>query len=156
MTKSVKALARHMIIKVKTFDELSAKEIYEILKARAEVFIVEQNIVYQDMDDADYDSLHVFVEEDGCVTAYMRAFSAGSDTVKIGRVLTLRRKKGLGATVLSKGIEEIKSRYHPKRIILDAQKYATGFYERAGFYAVGDEFLEEGIMHIKMVLDLGK
>ena len=130
--------------------------LYFLIYKPVKNFMDKRRKEYQDMDDADYDSLHVFVEEDGCVTAYMRAFSAGSDTVKIGRVLTLRRKKGLGATVLSKGIEEIKSRYHPKRIILDAQKYATGFYERAGFYAVGDEFLEEGIMHIKMVLDLGK
>ena len=72
----------------KYFDELTTKELYEILKARAEIFVVEQNCVYQDLDDLDYRSLHIFCEEDGEVTAYLRAFFKAPDTVQMGRVLT--------------------------------------------------------------------
>ncbi|MBQ9504449.1 MAG: GNAT family N-acetyltransferase [Lachnospiraceae bacterium] len=138
----------------KYFDELTVKEIYEILKARAAVFIVEQRIVYQDMDDKDYDSLHVFYEEDGKVTAYLRAFMVASDVVKMGRVLTLEHGQGLGGRLLDFGLEEIRRRYSPKVITIDSQCHAIGFYERAGFEVCSGEFLEEGIMHVKMELKL--
>ncbi len=138
----------------KYFDELTAKEIYEILKARAAVFVVEQEIVYQDMDDKDYDSLHVFYEEDGKVTAYLRAFKVAPDVVKMGRVLTLEHGKGLGGRLLNYGLEEIKRKYSPELITIDSQCHAIGFYEKAGFKVCSGEFLEEGIMHVKMELKL--
>ena len=96
----------------KKFDELSAKEIYEILKARAAIFVVEQQIVYQDMDDRDFESLHVFCEENGIVTAYLRAFEVAPDVVKMGRVLTLQHGQGLGKKLLEFGLEEIKKFTH--------------------------------------------
>ena len=139
---------------VKTFDELSAREIYEILKARAAVFVVEQNIVYQDMDDKDYDSLHVFCEEDGNVTAYLRAFKVETDVVRMGRVLTLQHGQGLGSRLLEYSLKEIRSRFAPKRIVIDSQCHAIGFYEKAGFKVCSEEFLEEGIMHVKMELEM--
>ncbi len=138
----------------KTFGELTAREIYEILKARAAVFIVEQRIVYQDMDDKDYDSLHVFYEEDGRVTAYLRSFTVAPDVVQMGRVLTLEHGQGLGGRLLDFGLEEIRRRYSPKVITIDSQCHAIGFYERAGFEVCSGEFLEEGIMHVKMELKL--
>ena len=138
----------------KTFEELTTKEIYEILKARAAVFVVEQNIVYQDMDDKDYDSLHVFCEEDGRVTAYLRAFKVEADVVRVGRVLTLQHGQGLGGKLLNYGLEEIRRKFLPKVITIDSQCHAIGFYEKAGFRVCSEEFLEEGIMHVKMELEV--
>ena len=139
----------------KTFDELTTKEIYEILKARAAVFVVEQNIVYQDMDDKDYDSLHLYYDEGGKVTAYLRAFEAEPGVVRMGRVLTLQHGQGLGGKLLNYALEEIRQRYSPKIIAIDSQCHAIGFYEKAGFKVCSDEFLEEGVMHVKMELKLG-
>lgn len=85
-----------MELKVKTFSGLTTVELYEILKARAEIFVVEQNCVYQDLDDRDQSSLHIFFEEDGRVKAYLRAFALDDRTVQIGRVLTLHHGTGLG------------------------------------------------------------
>ena len=144
-------------IKSKYFNDLSSREVYEILKARAAVFIVEQNIVYQDMDDIDYRSLHVFTEEDGKVTSYLRAYAKdpdNPDVIKMGRVLTIEHGKGLGKILLKAGIDEIKAKFNPKTIYIEAQKYAIGFYEKEGFKVISDEFLEEGIMHVQMILTL--
>lgn len=136
----------------KYFDELSTKELYEILRARAEIFVVEQNCVYQDLDGIDYESLHVFAEEGGKVTAYLRAFYKDEDTVQMGRVLTLRHGEGLGGKLLREGIAQIRARMRPAKICIDAQCYATGFYEREGFRICSEEFLEDGIPHVQMVL----
>ena len=125
---------------------------YEILRARAEIFVVEQNCVYQDLDGIDYESLHVFAEEGGKVTAYLRAFYKDEDTVQMGRVLTLRHGEGLGGKLLREGIAQIRARMHPAKICIDAQCYATGFYEREGFRICSEEFLEDGIPHVRMVL----
>lgn len=136
----------------KYFDELTTRELYEILRARAEIFVVEQNCVYQDLDGIDYESLHVFAEEGGKVTAYLRAFYKDEDTVQMGRVLTLRHGEGLGGKLLREGIAQIRARMHPAKICIDAQCYATGFYEREGFRICSEEFLEDGIPHVRMVL----
>ena len=146
---------RKVSMKSKYFGELSAKELYEILKARAEIFVVEQNCVYQDMDGADYESLHVFFEEDGKIMAYLRAFRKDDDTVRMGRVLTLQHGTGLGGRLLREGIAQIRAKMHPVRICIEAQCYATGFYEREGFQICSEEFLEDGIPHVQMVLQLG-
>ena len=136
----------------KYFEELSTNELYEILRARAEIFVVEQNCVYQDLDGIDYESLHVFAEEGGKVTAYLRAFYKDEDTVQMGRVLTLRHGEGLGGKLLREGIAQIRARMHPAKICIDAQCYATGFYEREGFRICSEEYLEDGIPHVRMVL----
>ena len=138
----------------KYFDELTTKELYEILKARAEIFVVEQNCVYQDLDDLDYRSLHIFCEEDGEVTAYMRAFFKDADTVQMGRVLTRHHGTGLGGHLLKEGISQIRTKMNPAKIYIEAQCYAVGFYEREGFRICSEEFLEDGIPHVQMVLQL--
>ena len=143
-----------MQLKVKFFDELTATEIYEILRARAEIFVVEQNINYQDMDRTDYDSLHVFYEEDGKVLAYLRAYLIKSGVVRIGRVLTIEHGKGLGGKLLSEGIKAIRQAFSPEEIYVESQKYATGFYAREGFAVCSEEFMDEGIPHIGMTLNL--
>ncbi len=135
---------------VKEFSELSATELYEIIKSRAEIFLLEQNIVCQDLDDTDYNSLHCFFFDGKRVTAYLRAFSSAEDTVTIGRVLTLKHGQGLGSELMKKSIEEIQKRFACKKISVHAQKQAAQFYEKLGFSVVSDEFLEEGVIHITM------
>ena len=143
-----------MDIKAKTFCDLTAKELYEILRVRAEIFVVEQNCVYLDPDGKDYDALHVFIEEDGRILAYFRAFQISDDIVQLGRVLTVQRGKGLGGDLLREGIRQIRERFDPGTVYIEAQCYATGFYEKAGFTVSSEEFLEDGIPHVQMLLKL--
>ncbi len=140
----------------KKFDELTTNELYEILKARAEIFIMEQNIHYQDMDNIDYESLHCFFVEDNKVVAYLRAFyqNENKNVVKIGRVLTLKHGKGIGKDLMEQSIKAIKSKMGCKKICMNAQKHAVGFYEKFGFITTSDEFLEEGVVHQVMELNL--
>ena len=140
----------------KFFNELDTKELYELLKARAEIFVVEQTCIYQDLDDLDYDGLHVFYEENGKVLAYLRAFPKSEDgkTVQMGRFLTMEHGIGLGGKLLIDGLEQIKAKMNPEQIYIHAQSYATGFYERAGFQICSEEFLEDDIPHVEMILRL--
>ena len=140
---------------VKYFNELTTTELYEILKSRAEIFVVEQNCIYQDLDDKDYHSLHIFYESEGKVVAYLRAFIKDSVTniVQIGRVLTLTHGTGLGGKLLKESISIIQKEMNPSSIHIEAQCYATGFYEKEGFVVSSDEFLEDGIPHVEMILD---
>lgn len=140
----------------KNFSELSASELYEIVKSRAEVFLLEQKIICQDLDDVDYKSLHCFFTDGRRVAAYLRAFCSGEDkgVVTVGRVLTLEHRKGLGSQLMKKSIEEIKKHFVCKKISVHAQKQAIGFYEKMGFCTVSDEFLEEGVVHVTMELKL--
>ncbi len=135
----------------KKFSELSAEEVYEIIKSRTEVFLLEQNIICQDLDDVDYDSLHCFFKEGRRVIAYLRAY-VGEDTgtVSIGRVLTLEHGRGTGRKLMDISIAEIKRCFGCSRLTLHAQKTAIGFYEKLGFSIVSDEFLEEGVVHVTM------
>lgn len=135
---------------IKSFFELSLTELYEIIKSRTEIFLLEQNIVCQDLDDTDYDSVHCFFFDGKRVAAYLRAFCSDEDVVTIGRVLTLEHGKGLGSQLMKRSIEEIKSRFVFKKIRVHAQKQAVEFYKKMGFYAVSDEYLEEGVVHITM------
>ena len=143
-----------MEMKTKFFSELSTAELYELLKARAQIFVVEQNCIYQDLDDKDYESLHIFFEENGKVTAYLRAFPKDEETVQIGRVLTIEHGTGLGGKLLKEGIGQIRSIMKPRRIYIEAQCYAAGYYEREGFGICSEEFLEDGIPHVQMMLEL--
>ena len=145
-----------MRLKTKFFDELTAREIYEIAKSRSEIFILEQKILCQDLDDADYDSLHCFYEENNRVIAYLRAFYADNakNVVKVGRVLTLEHGNGLGRKLMQDSINVVKEKLPCKKICINAQKYAIGFYEKFGFKVTSDDFLEEGVVHVAMELEL--
>ena len=145
-----------MKLKVKYFNELTTTELYEILKSRNEIFVVEQNCIYQDLDDIDYRSLHIFYESNERIEAYLRAFvkDSSSNIVQMGRVLTLTHGTGLGGQLLQEGISQIKEKLNPSSIYIEAQCYATGFYEREGFVISSDEFLEDGIPHVEMILKL--
>ncbi len=144
-----------MNLHVKTFEQLSSCELYEILKARSAVFVVEQTCPYQDIDGDDYDSLHVYLEENGEILAYLRCYVQDEETARIGRVLTLARGQGYGRPLMDAGITAVKEHYrNAKSIFIEAQCYAIGFYKRFGFTVCGEEFLEDGIPHVPMTLDL--
>ncbi len=136
----------------KFFNELTTTELYEIMRSRTQVFLLEQNIICQDLDGVDYDALHCFLWEDGRVVAYLRAYREGADTVKIGRVLTLTHGVGLGARLMRESLPEIQKRLPARLFALHAQSYAAGFYERCGFTVTSEEFMEEGIPHVEMKL----
>ena len=140
-----------MELKTKLFDELTTRELYEIARARTEIFLMEQRIVCQDLDRVDYDALHCFLEEDGELLAYLRAYDT-EDGVKIGRVLSLTHGVGHGTYLMEHSLTEIEKRLRPKRILLHAQTHAQGFYEKFGFTVTSPEFLEEGVPHVMMEL----
>lgn len=140
----------------KKFSELLTKELYEIIKSRTEIFLLEQRIICQDLDNKDYESLHCFFVEKERVIAYLRAFCSDEENgvITVGRVLTLEHKKGLGSELMKKSIKEIKKHFDCKKIMVHAQKQAVGFYEKMGFLKVSDEFLEEGIPHLTMEMKI--
>ncbi len=140
----------------KNFNELSPPELYEILKARSQIFILEQNMHCQDIDGVDPEARHFFIEENGKILAYLRAFYAddSKSVVRIGRVLSITHGVGLGADIMRKAIEDIKQNMKCRKICLDSQKHAIGFYEKLGFKTVSKEFLEEGVIHVKMQLEI--
>ena len=105
---------------------------------------------YQDIDGLAEKSLHVFYEDDGRIAAYLRAVMKEPGVVQIGRVLTVDRRTGLGGKLLNSGIEEVRERFRPTRICIEAQSYPVGFYAREGFRVTSEEFLEDGIPHVKM------
>ena len=141
-----------MIFEVKHFDQLSNRELYEILKARCAVFSVEQKMNCQDLDDLDYECFHFYLHEQGKVVAYFRAHfvDEGRRYIKIGRCLTTIRGKGWGAEVMNNGLWYLNKVYEPKKIIIHAQTHAIGFYEKFDFKVTSEEFLEEGIPHVVM------
>lgn len=147
-----------MFTAIKTFGELSLSELYEILKVRSAVFVVEQNCPYQDLDDLDQQAYHLFSKEEktGSIQAYLRILPAGlvfQDAIAIGRVLTTRRQDHLGWDILEKAIGWIQKEYPKTPIRLHAQCYASGFYEKAGFQICSDSFDIDGIPHCEMVLE---
>ena len=141
---------------IKTFSELTAEEVYEILENRMAVFVVEQKCPYQDIDGMDDGALHLCIKKDGDLKAYLRIVEKDKEQymVQIGRVLTTERGAGLGAEIMKAGIAAAAERMDAKKIYIEAQVYAMGFYEQLGFKAVSEEFLEDGIPHIQMILEL--
>lgn len=137
----------------KSFGELSGAEVYEILKARCDVFTVEQKICYPDMDDVDYDAIHVYIPDgDGLVQAYLRLYREEEDSpvIHVGRVLTREHLKGLGKILMQEGIRVAEERMHGREIVLHSQEYCIGFYEKLGFRVVSDTFIEADIPHVMM------
>ena len=144
-----------MQVHVKAFGELSPAELYAILRLRVSVFMLEQNCLYPDLDGLDPQALHVWLEEDGELAAYLRVLDRGvrTEDVMIGRVIAVKRGCGLGARVMREGILTARERFGAGRICLEAQVYAQGFYEKLGFRRVSEPFDEDGIPHVKMVLE---
>ena len=141
---------------IKHFCELTAEELYNILRARSAVFVVEQNCAYQDMDEADKVSCHLWLTDESGLLAYIRVVPAGvvHEDVTIGRVISLKRRCGLASRLLQEGVRIAKEQFGARRIHIGAQTYARTLYEKAGFTQCGDPYLEDGIPHIPMCRDL--
>ena len=143
-----------IIWKTKTFDELSTQELYQILKLRSEVFVVEQNCVYQDIDNKDKKALHLFGLLEGEIIAYSRLFKPGDyfEFSSIGRVVVAEkhRDKNFGHELIDQSVFEINNRFKVQNITISAQLYLKKFYESHGFVATSDTYLEDDIPHIEM------
>jgi len=138
---------------IKHYSELTVDELHDILQARVEVFVVEQDCVYQDIDGYDKEAHHVWLEDENKkVLAYCRVLPKGRvRDVSIGRVITTVRGRGYGLTVMQAAIDTARKIYGDAVIRIEAQKYAKGFYEKLGFKQDSGDFLEDGIPHIEMV-----
>ncbi len=143
-----------IIWKIKTFEELNTSELYEILKARIDVFVVEQECPYPDLDDYDRKALHLWAEKDGNVLAYCRLFNKGIkySEASIGRVLTTStgRGKNIGKQLLKYAIDTIENRFLTSEIRISAQDYLLKFYSDFGFEDTGKKYLEDNIPHTEM------
>ncbi len=138
----------------KKFEELSVVELYQILRLRSEIFVVEQNCVYQDLDNKDQKALHLFGEYDGKTIAYSRLFKAGDyfDYSSIGRVVVDKnyRDRKFGHELINQGIAEIRNHFKEENITISAQLYLKKFYETHGFIQTSEMYLEDDIPHIEM------
>lgn len=144
-----------MKTEVKSFEQLSVQELYDILQLRTAIFVVEQDCVYQDMDGKDQVALHVLGKEDGQLVAYTRIFEPGTyyEDASIGRVVTnnIARGKGYGREIMDASIQALEEASGKTSITISAQSYLRKFYRELGFKETGDEYLEDGIPHFKMV-----
>lgn len=140
--------------KIKPFNELSTTELYEVLKLRIEVFVVEQNCIYQDIDGKDSKAIHVLGYYNGDLAAYCRIFDSGYyfDEASIGRVIVSPkyRDKKFGHDLMKAAIETVEANFNKKQITISAQMYLQKFYESHGFVKTSEMYLEDDIPHIQM------
>ena len=143
-----------MQVEIKSFEQLSLDELYEILQLRSAVFVVEQNCLYEDIDGRDKKAYHVLGLAKKELVAYTRMFPAGDpfQNAVIGRVAVKSscRKAGYGKMIMLASLKYIKSVWQVSGIELSAQTYLKRFYQELGFSEVGEEYLEDGIPHVKM------
>ena len=137
----------------KRFHDLSVDELYKIMKLRVDVFVVEQSCTYHELDGLDQEALHVWLEDDEKILAYLRVMDKGveSEFVSIGRVISANRGCGLGSYIMQEGILAAQEVFGADTIYLEAQTYARCFYEKQGFRQASEEFLLDDIPHIKML-----
>ena len=142
-------------ILVKSFDDLSKIELYKILRLRAEVFIVEQDCIYQDIDDKDQKALHVILKKESEIIGYTRIFWPGDyfDEASIGRVVISKKERHncYGTDLMKASVNAIYETIKTKKIKISAQTYLKEFYNNLGFYEKGKEYFEDGIPHIAML-----
>ena len=138
------------------FQELTVDELYELLRVRSEVFVVEQDCVYQDMDGDDQKAIHLWQTVADKVVALARVCPAGThmEEVSIGRVITTERNKGYGKQIMLHAIDAAVEHFDAKRIDIEAQEYDSGFYESVGFRQSSESFMLDGIPHIRMTLTI--
>ena len=140
---------------IKSFSELNTIELYQILQLRAEVFVVEQDCVYQDIDSKDQSALHIIGKKDNKIIAYTRVFKGGDyfKEASIGRVVVSLKERHLnyGQQIMEASIVAIKNNYQTTEIKISAQKYLEKFYNNLGFNTQGEPYLEDGIPHIGML-----
>ena len=141
---------------IKHFNELTPSELYEIIKLRVDVFVVEQNCPYHELDDKDQNAYHIYYKDEDGIAAYLRVLGRGVSFSEpaLGRIVTARRGLGLGKAIVEEGKKFIQQKFSADKIKIEAQTYAKGFYEKSGFRQCSDEFLEDGIPHILMICEL--
>lgn len=145
-----------MELVVKHFNELCTEELFDICRLRVSVFVVEQSCPYQELDDADKQAYHVYLKDDCGIQAYARVLPQGTtfDEASVGRVIAVKRRCGLGSRIVEAAVRVAKEKFDAGAIRIEAQVYARGLYEKAGFVQVSEPFLEDGIPHIAMELKL--
>lgn len=138
----------------KHFKELTTEELHEIYKLRVAVFVVEQNCPYQEVDETDKIAHHIWLKDEKGIQAYMRIFPKETPQKQFafGRVIAVKRRSGLGSKIVMEGIRMVKENFDANSIYLEAQVYARNLYEKIGFTQTSEEFLEDGIPHVKMML----
>lgn len=140
----------------KSFSELTTIELYQILKVRTDIFVVEQNCAYPEIDGHDEASMHLFSLHNGEIAAYARLVPAGGkyEQASIGRVLVVptKRKSGLGRELVAQAIEKIIEEWDVKEIKLQAQSHLQSFYGSFGFQPISDVYDDDGIPHVDMLL----
>lgn len=143
-----------MELVIKHFNELTNDELYDILKARVDVFVVEQNCPYPEIDSKDKNAYHIILRDEQGIAAYLRVLESGVsfDEPALGRILTTRRGEGLGAAIVREGIKFAAEKLCAAKIKIEAQTYARGFYEKLGFRQCSEPFMDDGIEHIEMLL----
>ncbi len=147
-----------MLSEIKTFDELSTSELYELLSLRAEVFVLEQQCAYQDLDGKDQKALHILGRNEDRLLAYARVFEPGFyfEEASIGRIVVAPgyRSEGLGKEIVLEAEKAIIRFYGGGPVKLSAQSYLQKFYSELGYRSIGEEYLEDGIPHIGMIKNL--
>ncbi|TYR73140.1 GNAT family N-acetyltransferase [Rossellomorea vietnamensis] len=142
--------------KIRKFDELTNSELYNLLKERTLVFVVEQNCPYLEVDGKDPFSYHLFKEDDGEIIAYLRILPAGVSyqEVSIGRVFVKKefRGQGLAEELIKKGLKFIQKELNETNVKIQAQDYLRKFYGSFGFQAISETYLEDNIPHVDMLL----
>lgn len=143
---------------MKEFTELTTAELYEILKLRAEVFVVEQNCPYQDLDDKDQSSYHLFLEDNGQIIAVLRILpeNIAYKEMAIGRLIVKKsyRGKGISRKMMVRAMEFITEDLGKEKIRLSGQAYLTDFYQSLGFEKVSEMYFEDGIEHFEFLYEI--
>ncbi|MDD7570030.1 MAG: GNAT family N-acetyltransferase [[Actinobacillus] rossii] len=140
--------------KTKTFQNLTAFELWKIYQLRVAVFVVEQNCAYQEVDEKDLKALHLFAKNSQKLTAYCRIIPE-QDGVHIGRVLVTKEARGTGLAkkLMTQALTVCQQRWQSEKIYVQAQAYLQDFYQSVGFKPISEVYLEDGIPHLDMVLN---
>jgi ElaA protein len=143
-----------MKIQIKQFDELTNIELYQILKLRVEVFVVEQNCPYQELDDKDSEALHIYTKDNDEIICYLRILNMNQKMAAIGRIITHmeHRNKGIAKQLIQLAMDYIIKHSRAQKIYMQAQEHLAGYYEKFGFSQVSKMYLEDGIPHVDMEL----
>lgn len=134
------------------FDSLSPRQLYQLLKLRFDIFVLEQTCFYDEFDEVDYDALHFFIEKDDSIVAYLRLYRKTETVVSFGRLVVHPdfRGKGLAEQLIQKSIDYAVENMAAEKMVISAQEPLQNYYGRFGFVTVSDAYDDEGILHVDM------